>query len=70
MQEPFVVPLDQRVLTEPEAAKFCGFSPATLRRRVESDEGPRVTRLSKRRIGYRVAHLRAWLDDQVEEAAS
>jgi len=69
MQEPIAIPFDERVLNEREASKFCGFSPATLRRRVDSGTGPKVLRLSSHRIGYRVRDLKVWLDDQVEAAS-
>jgi predicted DNA-binding transcriptional regulator AlpA len=49
-------------------AKFCelsGFSPRTGRRLIESGGGPKITRLSDRRIGIREDHYREWLDKRV-----
>jgi predicted DNA-binding transcriptional regulator AlpA len=63
----FVVPLDDQVLTEPQAAEFCGMSKDTLRRRVNAGDGPKRLRLSAKRIGYRVKDLRTWQDANVEE---
>ena len=39
-----------------------GVSPATGRRLLASGHGPKVTRLSERRIGIRERDHRAWLD--------
>jgi len=69
MQE-IVIPFDERVLNEREASKFCGFSTSTLRRRIDGGTGPKILRLSSKRIGFRVRDLKAWLDEQVEEVAS
>jgi hypothetical protein len=46
-----------------------GVSPATGRRLLSSGEGPRITRLSERRIGVRERDHRAWLDARSETAA-
>jgi predicted DNA-binding transcriptional regulator AlpA len=53
---------DDRVLRISEFAEIAGISTVTLRRRIAANDGPIVTRLSKRRIGIRVRHARAWLD--------
>jgi hypothetical protein len=48
--------------------KFCelsGFSPRTGRRLLVSGDGPKVTKLSDRRIGIREDHYREWLDKRV-----
>jgi predicted DNA-binding transcriptional regulator AlpA len=52
--------------SEPDAAKFCGCSKDTIRRRIKAGDGPPVIRLSSHRIGYRVRDLRAWLDANTE----
>jgi predicted DNA-binding transcriptional regulator AlpA len=62
----FVVPFEDQVLSEPDAAKFCGCSKDTIRRRIKAGDGPPVIRLSSHRIGYRVRDLRAWLDANTE----
>jgi hypothetical protein len=46
-----------------------GVSPATGRRLLASNAGPRVTRLSERRIGIRERDHVAWLDARAEHAA-
>jgi hypothetical protein len=48
----------------------CGFSPATGRRLVASGKGPRITRLSERRIGVRERDHLSWLDACGEETAA
>jgi predicted DNA-binding transcriptional regulator AlpA len=62
------LPADEQVLSEEEAAKICGFSKWTLRRQVAAGIGPRVIRLSARRIGYRIRDLRSWLETRTEGA--
>ena len=49
------------VLSEREAARRLSLSPAQLRRLREAGTGPRAIWLSHRRLGYRLADLRAWL---------
>jgi predicted DNA-binding transcriptional regulator AlpA len=66
----FVVSPDDQVLTELQAAEFCGISKDTLRRRNNRGDGPKRLRLSARRVGYRLRDLRAWLDSNVEETRS
>lgn len=63
-----------RVKTWKEAADLTGLSVATLRRLVDRGEGPAVTQLSVRRVGFRESHLTKWLNgrlrDQSDEAAA
>jgi predicted DNA-binding transcriptional regulator AlpA len=61
---------DDHVVTELDAAKFCGISRDTLRRRFNAGNGPKRLRLSAHRIGYRLSDLRSWLEAQAEEAVS
>lgn len=56
-----------RVRTWREAAALTGLSVATLRRLVDRGEGPAVTQLSDRRVGFRESHLNKWLDRRVRE---
>lgn len=52
--------------------RFCergNFSPATGRRILASGNGPRVTRLSARRIGIRERDYLAWLDARAKDGA-
>jgi predicted DNA-binding transcriptional regulator AlpA len=49
--------------------KFCelsGFSPRTGHRLIKSGDGPKITRLSDRRIGIREDHYQEWLDKRVK----
>jgi hypothetical protein len=55
---------DDQVLTLPDFAKIAGISVPTLRRRIAGGDGPVITKLSERRIGIRVRHGRAWLDER------
>jgi predicted DNA-binding transcriptional regulator AlpA len=55
-------PLEHRVITETEAARYCGLSVVHFRRLRKNEQGPRFVQLGVRRIGYRVGDLLAWLD--------
>lgn len=58
---PNEVPMSDRiVLRFADACEAAGMSPATMRRLVKAGRGPRVVRLSERRIGIRRADLEAW----------
>ena len=61
---------DHQVVTELDAAKLCGISTYTLRRRVKAGDGPKRLRLSAHRVGYRLRDLHDWLEAQTEGAAS
>lgn len=50
------------VRTLPENALLMGISLATLRRMIAAGAGPKITRLSERRIGIRDSHRTEWLD--------
>jgi predicted DNA-binding transcriptional regulator AlpA len=73
LQEPrlsdhHTVAAEDRVITLNEAAQASCLSIATLRRRLAEGAGPRVVRLSERRIGIRVRDLKAWLDARTSPA--
>jgi predicted DNA-binding transcriptional regulator AlpA len=51
-----------RVRSFREAAAAAGISLATLRRRIADGTGPRVVRVSVRRVGIRDRDFAAWLD--------
>jgi predicted DNA-binding transcriptional regulator AlpA len=53
-----------RVLSFNKFCQLSGFSPRTGRRLIESGAGPKITRLSDRRIGVREDHYREWLDSR------
>jgi predicted DNA-binding transcriptional regulator AlpA len=49
------------VLKKHEAAKVAGISTSTLERLIAAGNGPRVLRMSPRRVGIRKVDLDAWL---------
>ena len=51
-----------RVVDEPTAIELTGVSPRAWDRMRARGETPPVTKLSARRIGYRLSDLKAWLD--------
>jgi predicted DNA-binding transcriptional regulator AlpA len=51
-----------RVISVRQAAEIIGLSTATLRRVIESGEGPPLIQLSPRRQGIRESHLTKWLN--------
>jgi predicted DNA-binding transcriptional regulator AlpA len=51
-----------RVVDEQTAARLSGVSPRTWDRLRARGETPPITRISERRIGYRLVDLKAWLD--------
>jgi hypothetical protein len=62
-----------RVIPDKEIPGLLNISPATWERSKKAGDRPAVTQLSARRIGYRVDHIRQWLDGKqrqvTEEAA-
>ena len=57
---------DLRVLTAAEASELLTVSMPVLERWRRDRTGPRFLRLSARRVGYRLADILAWMDQQVE----
>jgi hypothetical protein len=55
---------DLRVLTEAQAADVLGISVWTLQRMRKRGEGPPITHISPRRIGYTVGNLRRHLQSR------
>jgi predicted DNA-binding transcriptional regulator AlpA len=55
-----------RVVDEPTALQLLGLSPRTWDRLRAAGDLPVKTQLSPRRVGYRVADLKAWLDARRE----
>jgi hypothetical protein len=51
-----------RVIDEPTAIMLAGVSPRTWDRLRAVGDIPPITRLSPKRIGYRVVDFKAWLD--------
>jgi predicted DNA-binding transcriptional regulator AlpA len=58
-----------RVVDEQTAIMLTGVSPRTWDRMRARGETPPITRLSARRIGYRVADIKAWLDSRRVQTA-
>jgi hypothetical protein len=56
-----------RVVDEPTAIKTVGVCPNTWEKLKRLGEGPPVTRLSERRLGYRIIDLEKWLDGRREQ---
>ena len=57
---------DLRVLTVAEASKLLTVSVPVMERWRRAGTGPRFIRLSVRRVGYRLADLRAWMAERAE----
>lgn len=51
-----------RVVDEPTAIMLANVSPRTWDRLRARGDIPPITKLTERRIGYRIADLKAWLD--------
>jgi predicted DNA-binding transcriptional regulator AlpA len=51
-----------RVVDEPTAIMLAGISPRTWDRLRAKGDIPPITRLSERRIGFRLVDLKTWLD--------
>ena len=51
-----------RVVDEPTAIMLVGVSPRTWDRMRARGDIPPITKLSHRRIGFRIVDLKAWLD--------
>ena len=58
--------MSKEVYTRREAAEYIGLGESTLERWAREGRGPKVTRLSARRVGYRKGELDAWLKAQDE----
>jgi predicted DNA-binding transcriptional regulator AlpA len=57
-----IVDFDDRIIPLPEIADASDLSMATLRRRIADGTGPKITKVSARRVGVRGRHFREWLD--------
>jgi hypothetical protein len=54
-----------KVMTIPQWCEFNNFSPATGKRILKSGDGPKLIRLSKRRVGVRYGDNAEWQDGRV-----
>jgi predicted DNA-binding transcriptional regulator AlpA len=57
-----VLPQFDYVRTIKQTAEILGIGEPSLRVMIREGRGPKVTRLSARRIGIRDSHRQAWLD--------
>jgi predicted DNA-binding transcriptional regulator AlpA len=55
-----------RVLNRPETIEAVGVSEKTWERLEALGDVPTKTRLSQGRIGYRVLHIKEWLDRRIQ----
>jgi predicted DNA-binding transcriptional regulator AlpA len=60
-------PPPDRVRSIRETALLLSLGEPSLRNMIARGEGPKVTRLSARRIGVRDSHRKEWLDAQIRE---
>jgi hypothetical protein len=58
------------ILTEAEAAQWLRLSVRTLQRGRIAGDGPEYLQLGKRRLGYRVGTLRAWINSRQRASTS
>lgn len=58
-------PEDYRVLSEPDAAAYCGLSLVHFRPKRRDQKRPKYVRLTEKRIGYRFKDLLAWIEEPV-----
>lgn len=59
-----------RILRTPAAATYVGLSASSLEKMRMTGDGPRFIRLGGRAVGYDVADLDDWLDQQKESTAA
>jgi predicted DNA-binding transcriptional regulator AlpA len=57
-----------RIRSIRDAAGILGVSYATLKRMLASGEGPKVTKLTTRRIGIQDQHIQQWMQARVTAA--
>lgn len=58
------------LLTPQQAAAYLGLQTATLQRQRTEGTGPPFVRVSKRRVAYRAADLRNWLETRVAQSTA
>jgi hypothetical protein len=61
-------PLDCTIVPLAAVAKATSISLSTLRREIDRGSGPKVTRISCRRLGVRLTDLRLWLEQRTAAA--
>lgn len=58
------------LLTPRQAAAYTGLAIATLQRQRTEGTGPKFVKIGKRRVGYRLTDLLAWLDARVANSTA
>jgi predicted DNA-binding transcriptional regulator AlpA len=53
---------DERIIDLTTFSAMAGLSIATTRRLIKTGQGPRLVRLSARRVGVRIGDVRRWLE--------
>jgi excisionase family DNA binding protein len=61
----YAVNEQQNALTEREAARYVGVSPATLRLWRSQGQGPRHFKAGEKLVRYRRVDLDAWIEDRL-----
>ena len=59
----------RRILRTSQAAEYVGLSSSTLEKMRLADGGPRFLRLGSRAVGYDIADLDDWLDQQKKSSS-
>jgi predicted DNA-binding transcriptional regulator AlpA len=67
MDQPFDLERN-RVLSIRKVSEMLGISQSTLRKNCATGDGPKIIRLSSRRVGVRVKDLDFWLAQQSADA--
>jgi predicted DNA-binding transcriptional regulator AlpA len=62
--------MDQKILSNDEAARFLGLSPRTLPGMRLRGDGPPFIRLGARRVGYLESDISAWVESQRRRSTS
>lgn len=60
----------QKLLSTKEVSELTGLSTSTLEKRRLSGEKPRFIKLGARRVGYVLADIEAWIDEQRRSSTS
>ena len=58
-----------RIVRTPEAAAYLGLSASALEKKRITGDGPEFVRLGGRAIGYELAALDAWIEEQRKKSS-
>ena len=61
--------MPKRIFRTPEAAEYVGLSASTLEKKRLDGTGPEFIHLGGRAVGYDVAALDAWVEEQRKKAS-